>query len=132
MRSREPADVRTIEEVEGRLLSAALAASMLLVDAERRRHWTEVTHDLLRIVVPPMEPRTALQQVARLARGLTGGAGAFVLPADRIDRLELLAADGPASTDWSCDALATLVGRSATSLQPILLARPGEVATTAT
>lgn len=94
--------------------------------AERHRRWTEATYDLLDIVTPPIESRTALTQIARVARGVAGSAGAFIIAADA----EAIAADGPAADEWGRERLAALVAEAQWRLvrQPVDM--PGWTATT--
>lgn len=94
--------------------------------AERRRRWTEAAYDLLDIVTPPIESRTALTQIARVARGVAGSAGAFVIAADA----EAIAADGPATGGWSRDQLAALVAQAPWCLVRHPADLPGWTATT--
>lgn len=94
--------------------------------AERRRRWTEATYDLLDLIAPPIESRTALVQIARLVRGVAGSAGAFVVA----DDAETIAADGPAANSWSRDRLAALVADAQRHLVHHPASSPGWTATT--
>jgi len=125
-----PPAARTSTRHERLECLAALAA--LIVEraeaqqrSERRRRWTEATHHLLEVVAPPIEPRAALTQVARLARSVAGSAAAFVVAADA----EVIAADGPEAHAWNGAQLAALVSAADGQLSPRLADPPGGSAT---
>lgn len=131
MESGEPARLRGLEQADVEKACSALVGPDRARYAERHRHWTEVTHDLLGIVAPPMEPRTAFDHVARLARRLTGASAVFVISTEGPGRLEVLAADGPAGGAWAGAELASLAAGSSTSPLPTVVTRAGWIATTA-
>jgi len=104
-----PGAART-REVRVRLRRLAALAAFVVEHAEsedraeRRRRWTEALYDLMDLVAPPIEPRVALTQIARLARGVAGSAGAFMVTTDG----ETIVADGAAVDAWKPEVLAAL------------------------